>query len=135
MTALSRLSRQADLEDKLAKLEELMASQPEGCGGVPLIAATPVQLARSARMEEKTNERERLTAILKDLDDRNDLLQPVYHKVKRLPCTAHANTHPPTPPCAHAGDGHIARVEHRQGHGHCRLRRVLLRERARAHQR
>lgn len=83
-----------------------MASQPEGCGGVPLIATTPVQLARSARMEEKTKERERLTAILKELDDKNDLLQPVYQKVKRLPCTAHANTH------ARTGEGRIAHAEH-----------------------
>ena len=65
----------ADLEEKLAKLEEMMAQHPAGCGAVPFAAATPAEMARAARMDEKQKEKKRLAAQLQAIEDKTEALQ------------------------------------------------------------
>ena len=43
---------QADLEEKLARLEELIQQQPESGGGVSLISSTPAQVSGEERERE-----------------------------------------------------------------------------------
>jgi ribosomal protein L12E/L44/L45/RPP1/RPP2 len=66
---------QTDLEEKLAKLEEMMAQHPAGCGAVPFAAATPAEMARAARMDEKQKEKKRLAAQLQAIEDKTEALQ------------------------------------------------------------
>ena len=77
---------QTDLEEKLAKLEEMMAQHPAGCGAVPFAAATPAEMARAARMDEKQREKKRLAAQLQAIEDKTEALQ-----VCLVPCGVFAS--------------------------------------------
>eukprot|EP00802_Teleaulax_amphioxeia_P027289 Tamp_28587.p1 GENE.Tamp_28587~~Tamp_28587.p1 ORF type:complete len:168 (+),score=50.02 Tamp_28587:273-776(+) len=74
---------QADLEEKLARLEELIQQQPESGGGVSLISSTPAQVTRGARMEVKQAEKAKLAEILRELDAKNDVMQPAYLELQK----------------------------------------------------
>ena len=66
---------QTDLEEKLAKLEEMMAQHPAACGAVPFATATPAEMARAARIDEKQKEKKRLAAQLQAIEDKTEALQ------------------------------------------------------------
>ncbi|EKX33882.1 hypothetical protein GUITHDRAFT_119927 [Guillardia theta CCMP2712] len=72
---------QADLEDKLARLQSMIASQPEAGGGVTVSELSPEDLARKSRMDVKNAEKKRLVEMLAALDQDNDQLRPKFQSM------------------------------------------------------